>query len=49
MTEIQTPNDNEQPENRTKGGVAEKEKEEMKSTTALQEKFLLERTAIFGN
>jgi hypothetical protein len=31
---MQTPNDNEQPENRTKGGAAEMEKEEMKSTTA---------------
>jgi phage host-nuclease inhibitor protein Gam len=39
-TSTQTSNDNKQPENRTDGGAAEKEKEEVKSKTAALEKFL---------
>jgi hypothetical protein len=39
----QTPNENEQPENRTDGGAAEKEKEEMKRKITSLEKFLDEK------
>jgi hypothetical protein len=40
---MQTPNGNEQPENRTDGGAAEKGKEELKSKIAELEKFLKEK------
>ena len=40
---MQTTNHNEQPENRTDGGGAENEKDELKSKTAPLEKFLEEK------
>jgi hypothetical protein len=39
----QTPNDNEQPENRTDGGTTEKEQEQMKSERAALEQLLEEK------